>query len=270
MMDLLKERFTKGMPVEDKLNRARELLQLLVLKIMYDKDWFNPLVFTGGTALRVLFDLRRFSEDLDFSLVKKDKYDFQKFVDQIKTGMSLNGLMVEARPKDEKTVHSTILKFPGLPHKLGISPLKDQILSIKLEIDTNPPEEGRVETTVVNKTYLFTVRHFDLPSLFATKICACFYRKYLKGRDFYDFFWYLGKRIQPNYALLNNAIEQAQGRSPGIREENVQDFLLEKLKRVDLKSLAGDVERFLEDKNEIKLFKSTEALNGIVRAAFPK
>lgn len=270
MIDLLKERFSKGMSSEEKLNRSRELLQLLVLKIMYDKDWFDQLAFTGGTALRVLFDLRRFSEDLDFSLINKKGYDFQRFVGQVKSEISLNGLTLEARPKDEKTVHSTLLKFPGLPHRLGISPLKDQILSIKIEIDTNPPRGGGVGTTVVNKTYLFTVRHLDLPSLFATKICACFYRKYQKGRDFYDFLWYLGKRVVPNYPLLNNAIEQMQGRSPGISAENIQDFLLEKLKRVELKSLAADVERFLEDKSELKLFAKTETLKSIIQTAFPK
>ena len=77
MIDIIKERVVKGLSDEDNLNRVRELLQLLVLKIVYDKGWFVSLVFTGGTALRVLFDLRRFSEDIDFSLVKKEGYDFK-------------------------------------------------------------------------------------------------------------------------------------------------------------------------------------------------
>lgn len=270
MIDILKERITKDMSDEDKLNRVRELLQLLVLKIIYDKDWFEKLVFTGGTALRVLFDLRRFSEDLDFSLVKKEGYSFQKFVDQIKAEVSLNGLTVEARPKEGKTVQSTLLKFPGLPYQLGISRLKNQILSIRLEVDTNPPHGGRLETMVVNKTYLFTVRYFDLPSLFATKICACFYRRYTKGRDFYDFLWYMGKRIKPNYPLLNAAIAQATNQSLDVSEENIQKFLLERLKDVDFKSAARDIERFLEDKKELKLFKDPEVFADIVRLVFPR
>lgn len=254
MIEVLKKQFSKNMSDEEKLNRARELLQLTALKIMYDKNFLNKVAFTGGTALRVLFDLKRFSEDLDFSLVNKKGYDFQKMNSGLVYGFKLYGLKVESKPKAEKNVHSTTLKFGGLLKELGLSAFAEQNLSIKIEIDSNPPKGGRVVNTIVNKVYMLNLAHFDLPSLYATKLHACFYRKFTKGRDLYDFVWYLGKKIKPNYGLLNNAIEQTEGANPGINERNFKDFLLRNIGKVNFNEARRDVERFLEDKSEVELF----------------
>ena len=255
MIELIKQRFTKDMSGEEKLNRTRELLQLTALKIMYDKDIFKNLAFTGGTALRVLFDLRRFSEDLDFSLIDKKEYSFKKIDSELIRGFKLYGLDMETKPKEDKTVQSTMLKFPGLLKLIGLSPLAGQKLSIKIEIDTNPPEGGNTNSTIINKTYMFNITHFDLPSMFATKLTACFYRKYTKGRDFYDFIWCLGRKIEPNYTLLNNAIKQTHTKDPGINKDDLKKFLLRNIEKVDFTVVKKDVERFLEDKSELKLFE---------------
>ena len=137
---------------------------------------------------------------------------------------------------------------------LGLSGHAAQNLSIKIEVDSNPPLGWRTETTLVNKTYLFSLVHFDLPSMYATKLHACFFRKYTKGRDFYDLIWYLGKKTRPNYAVLNNAIKQTEGRNFGINEHAFKDFLLTEIQRIDFEKAKADVERFLEDKSELKLF----------------
>lgn len=256
MIDILKKQFTKDMSADEKLNRVRELLQLTALKIIYDKDFFKNVAFVGGTALRVLFDLRRFSEDLDFSLIDKKGYDFSIVNSEIIRGFKLYGLNVESRPKDEKNVNSAFLKFSGLLKELGLSNLKDQKLSVKLEIDTDPPAGAHIESTIVNKTYIINLIHPDISSLYATKLHACFFRKYLKGRDFYDFIWYLGRKARPNFKLLNNAITQTQGANPGIKEENFRAFLLRKIEKVNFDEAKKDVERFLEDKSELKLFNA--------------
>ena len=136
---------------------------------------------------------------------------------------------------------------------------------IKLEIDTNPPKGSKLELSLVNEmTFVFTVTHFDLPSLFATKLHACFYRKYTKGRDFYDLIWYLGKKVTPNFTVLNNAIEQTQGKNPKINQNNLTDFMLKHLKRIDFVQARHDVERFLLDKSELKLFDA-EIISGIIK-----
>lgn len=263
MIEIIKQQLTGGMTQEQKLNRAREVLQLTALKIIYDKGYFKNLSFTGGTALRVLFDLKRFSEDLDFSLVDAKGYDFGRMVAALLKEYELYGLKAEGMPKDDKNVHSVFLKFPSLLKEVGLSALKDQKLSIKLEIDSNPPEGGRIVSTLVNKVYMFNIVHFDLPSLFATKLHACFFRKYAKGRDFYDLIWYLSRKVSPNFILLNNAIKQTQGYDAAIDENNLKSFLLERISKVDFSALKKDVDRFLEDKSELKLLDAGLIMSSI-------
>ncbi len=263
MIEVFKQQFNKDMPAEEKLNRSRELLQIIVLKILHDKGIFNNLAFTGGTALRILFDLRRFSEDLDFSLVHKKGYDFSYINSELMRGFKLHGLNMESKPKTKTNVHSAFLKFSGLLKELGLSPLADQKLSVKIDIDTNPPAGGNIKNTPINKTFMLNIAHFDLPSMFATKLHACFYRKFTKGRDFYDFIWYLTNKIKPNYTLLNNAIKQTQGKNPKITENNINAFLLENIKRINFDLAKKDVERFLQDKSELKLFDFETMKNAI-------
>ena len=268
MIEVLKEQFMESMSREDKENRLREFLQILILKVLYDKGWFKNLVFVGGTALRILFNVRRFSEDLDFSLTNPDGYDFEKLCDQLHKEIRLYGLEMEKTIKEAGAVNSVMLKFPGLLNRLGISPLPGQKLSIKLEVDTRPPKGGKIENSLVNKTYLFYVKHFDLSSLFATKIAACFYREYIKGRDFYDLIWYLAGKVKPDYELLNNAIRQTQGKAPGVNAQNIKKFLLDNLEKIDLEKAAKDVERFLDDKSELKLFNHDlikDSINSVFR-----
>jgi len=255
MIDILKQRLQKDLSANEKLNITREFLQTLCLKIMYDKGFLSGLAFVGGTALRIIFDSRRFSEDLDFSLIQKKGYDFSLIDSELIRGFNLYGFKAASKPKKEgSNVDGTFLKFSGLLKDLGLSPLASQVLSIKLEVDSNPPHGGNIISTFVNKIYPITITHYDLSSMFAAKLHACFYRKYLKGRDFYDFIWYLSKKVKPNIALLNNAIIQTEGEDPRITEDNLSEFLLENIRKIDLALAKGDIERFLEDKQELRLF----------------
>ncbi len=253
MIDIFKQQINQAMPVEAKSNRVRELLQIIILKIIYDRGFFNNLAFTGGTALRVLFDIKRFSEDLDFSLVDKKGYNFSDINSALIRNLKLYGLNAEIKPKTKSNVHSTMIKFPGLLKSLGISKLESQKISVKFEVDSNPPKGGNISNTLINKIYLFNLVHFDLSSMFATKLHACFYRKFTKGRDFYDFLWYLGKKIKPNYFLFNNAVIQSENKDPGVNEGNFKEYLLENIRKIDFDLVKKDVERFLDDKNELKL-----------------
>ena len=253
MIELLRQQFTPEMSNDDKINRVREFLQIAALKILHDKNYFKNLAFVGGTALRIVFDMRRFSEDLDFSLINNKDYDFSTINSEIKRELGLYGLNCDTKVKETKTVQSSFLKFPGLLKDLGLSQLDDQKLSIKIEVDSNPPKGWKLEATIVNKYYLFNIVHFDLTSLYATKLHACFFRKYVKGRDFYDLVWYIGKKIEPNFVLLNNAIRQTEAKNPHLDKANFKQFMLDNLTRIDFKAVRKDVERFLEDRNELKL-----------------
>lgn len=263
MIELLKQQIS-GLPDrEAKTNRARELLQLLFLKILQDKGYFRNMSFTGGTALRVLYDMRRFSEDLDFSVIDKKGYDFADIISVMQRELRLNGLNTSVKTKIKNTVQSCMLKFPGLLKATGISPLESENLSIKIEADSNPPAGGEIDNTLVNKMYVLNITHFALSSMYATKLHACFFRTYIKGRDFYDLLWYLGKKIKPNYTLLNNAIKQTQTTSYDVSEANIKGLLLKRVADVDFNLVKQDVERFLEDKNELKLLEADIIFKGI-------
>ena len=263
MIEIIKQRLTKEMSNEEKLNRCREFIQVLCLKILDESGAFASLAFTGGTALRIIFGVKRFSEDLDFSLVKKGLKPFSEINENLVKGIKLAGLDVNSNVKTKNTVHNTMLKFPGVLKELGLSPLESQNLSIKIEVDTNPPEGGVVQNRFIQQEYVFNVTHFDLPSMFSTKLHACFYRDYLKGRDFYDFIWYMSNKVKPNFVLLNNAIKQTEGAAPVVSERNFKEFLLKGIERVDFKSARKDVERFLEDKKELRLLDADLIKNNI-------
>ncbi|MCX5781549.1 MAG: nucleotidyl transferase AbiEii/AbiGii toxin family protein [Elusimicrobia bacterium] len=253
MYEILKQYIEKNLSVEEKINKTREYLQILALKIMFDREIFNNVAFVGGTALRILYDLKRYSEDLDFSLIEKKGYSFKKLIDNLLFEFNHYGFKTEVTRKETMVVHSSMVKFPGLLKELGLSNLKGHKLSIKLEIDTNPPEGWNTAVSPVSESFIFAVKHFDLPSLFATKLHACFFRKYTKGRDFYDLVWYLGKKILPNFKLLNNAIMQTEKKSMNISADNLKEFMAEKIEKTDFNAVRKDVERFLEDKNELKM-----------------
>ena len=267
MIEALKQELAGGVSAEDKLNKAREFLQVLALKSLSDQDAFSRIAFIGGTALRIVFGLRRFSEDLDFSVVNAAGYNFGGLCGRLEKDFRLNGLSAVLEKDREKTVNSAFLAFPGLPHALGLSGHKQEKLSIKREIDTNPPAGWKTQAAVLNKTYLFSVAHYDLPSMFAGKLHASFYRSYTKGRDIYDLFWYLGRKVRPNFEMLNNAVAQSQGKAPGVNAGNFKEFMLERAERINLDAAKKDVERFLEDKSELRLFSKATLAAAINSAA---
>lgn len=268
MIEVIKQQFKPGMSTERKLNLTREFLQVLCLKFLSEKDFYRQMAFVGGTALRIFFDLKRFSEDLDFSLIRRQKYNLKKMTRHLERSFHLYNLPLEPlKPHAAGNVHSFMMKFPGLLKELGLSALEGQKLSIKLEIDTNPPTGWKLSETVVNKIYMFRIVHHDLPSLFATKLHACFYRKFTKGRDFYDLLWYLGKKVTPNFVLLNNAIRQTEGKSPGLSEKNFKDFLLNAVEGVDFGYVKKDMERFLENKEELGLFNQ-QVFRGTIETTY--
>lgn len=254
MIDVIRQQFTEAMPRHVRLNKTREFLQALCLKIMSERGSFDRVAFLGGTALRMMFQLRRFSEDLDFSLLKNGAMDVAALSAEFTKSFRLYGFQAEAKIKAVGAVRSVLLKFPGLLKELGLSPLKDEKLAIKWDVDMDPPQGGVSVSGMVNKYFIFRVVHYDLPSLFAGKLHACLFRNYTKGRDWYDFIWYVSKKIRPNIALLRNAVLQTEKKEIELDEAGVGDFLIKSLKQVDLKAASKDVERFLEDPAELAIF----------------
>lgn len=254
MLEVIRQNIAAVPTHEEKFNKAREFLQVLSLKILFDKGCFEDMAFVGGTALRLLHGMRRYSEDLDFSATRKTGFDFERMMRELGTELSKVGLSPEVGPVSTNVVRACKVKFPRILSELGLSPMASQKLMIKFEVDSNPPEGWGDEIRPFMGAYAFAVRTYDLPSLFASKLHALLFRKYAKGRDYYDLVWYLGKRVEPNIRLLNNAARQSGYDGEAFTKGNYRALLARKVERADFKRLRADVEAFLEDKSELKLF----------------
>lgn len=247
-----------------KTNIMREYLQVYALRAMFEKGHFAQVAFVGGTALRFIFNVPRFSEDLDFSIVNSNGYDFKHMLDEIKQVFTSANYLMSIKFKSERIVNTAFLKFPELFHLAGMTHRKDQNLSIKLDIDTNPPKGATLASSLVNKYFPITFSHYDLPSLFAGKLHAFFTRPYVKGRDYFDIIWLLSrnKDIQPNFILLNNALEQT-GNAMRVTVSDWKEKVLERANLADWQSIISDVEKFSEDPQFIKNMRP-EYMHGLL------
>jgi predicted nucleotidyltransferase component of viral defense system len=231
------------------LNWMREYLQVRVLAILQEQGAMMPLAFLGGTALRLLFQFARYSEDLAFSLENQNQgYEFKKYLAAISNELAYQGYPVQVKFNNQKTVHHAFIRFPGLLFDLGLSPHSDQNFTIKLEVDTHPPLGAVLTTSLFRYRELFlNIQHYNKASLFAGKLHAILQRKFLKGRDVYDLVWYLSDRSWPlpNFELLNNALEQTGWNGPRITVSNWKSIIKEKLSKSDLTLAIDDVTPFL-------------------------
>jgi len=235
-------------------NLAREFLQAQVLGALQRAGAMVPLAFHGGTALRFLHRIPRYSEDLDFALERPGPgYDFRGFLDSIRADLEREGYRVDlGKPSDRKVVHSAFVRFPGLLHEMGLSGHREEALSVKLEVDTRPPHGAGLETTVVRRHVLLRLQHHDRASLLAGKLHAILQRPWPKGRDFYDLVWYLSDPAwpAPNLVLLNAALEQTGWDGLPLSEANWVDAVRDRLRSVRWEALAADAGPLLESPEE--------------------
>jgi hypothetical protein len=238
-------------------NLVREYLQTKVLEALQRAGAMVPLAFQGGTALRLLYGIRRYSEDLDFALERPGAgYDFRSYLEAIRADLEREGYSVDlGRPSDRKVVHSAFVRFPGLLHEMRLSGHREEALSVKLEVDSRPPPGARLETTVVRRHVLLRIQHHDRASLLAGKLHAVLQRPWPKGRDFYDLVWYLSDRDwpAPNLLLLNNALAQTGWRRPSLDEASWVDAIRARLRSVRWEALAADVAPLLESPDDREL-----------------
>lgn len=247
-------------------NISREYLQARILHGLQRAGAFLPLAFHGGTALRFLYGLRRFSEDLDFTLEDpSSNFDLQYYLKKLRGMFISEGYKLEIRSKLDKTVQSAFLKFQGLPYDLGLSPYKNENLSIKIEVDTHPPVGAALANTIVRKYFFLNLCHHDRASLLAGKIHALLSRKFTKGRDLYDLLWYLSDPNwpDPNFVLLKNALIQTGWEKDIPDKRNWRAVLIEEISSLDWKKIGADVKPFLEEKDGV-LFLTKDNLISIL------
>lgn len=234
----------------------REYLQARVLESLQEKGAFANWVFVGGTALRFLYSMPRFSEDLDFSLVKAGVEDnFTELMKKTKGIFEAEDYKLTIKAKIEKTVKSAFLKFEGLLYEFGLSPHSSETISIKVEIDSNPPAGANFETSVIRRHCLLNLQHYDKSSLLAGKLHALLSRRYVKGRDVYDLMWYLSDRTwpEPNIVLLNNALKQTGWKGREITAENWRKETSVQISKYNWDKVIADVRSFVEKQRDLEL-----------------
>jgi predicted nucleotidyltransferase component of viral defense system len=242
-------------PVQGR-NLVREYLQARILEGLQRAGAMIHLAFQGGTALRFLYAIPRYSEDLDFALENPGAgYDFRAYLRAIQDEFIKESYQVEVKLNDRKTVHSAFLRFSTLLYEFDLSPQRGEVLAVKMEVDTNPPAGAGLETTLIRRHVTLRLQHHDRASLLAGKLHALFQRRYVKGRDLYDLVWYLSDPNwpDPNLTLLQNALQQTGWEGPFPDERNWRDILCQRLGVIDWKQSVSDVSPFLERSHEVAL-----------------
>lgn len=254
----------------DETNAMKEIIQEIVLCGLSRGGFFDVAAFYGGTALRIFYGLNRFSEDLDFALLKPDKsFDLTKYFSYIEKEVKAYGLNLEIITKEkskESNITSAFLKGDTKEHLLkffpnenmqNITSLRD--IKIKFEVDTNPPSGASYEFKYKLLPSPHQIRLYDEASLFAGKIHAVLCRgwnKRIKGRDLYDYVFYLSKGATVNKELLKQKLIESKIENIGDSFDinMIRKLLNEKFKQIDYKSAKEDVIPFIEDKKSIDIW----------------
>jgi predicted nucleotidyltransferase component of viral defense system len=236
-------------------NMLQELMQHYILASLSRSGLFSEAMFHGGTCLRILHGMNRFSEDLDFLLKRPDPaFAWKKHLARVARDCALEGLHFEIQDKAEAVgaVRKAFLKTDSIGKILTLElPFERhgaKKLRIKLEIDANPPAGSSFETAYISFPATAPITTQTLASGFGTKAHALLCRQYVKGRDWYDFVWYVARKTVPDLHLLGNALFQQgpwQGKSLDVSADWFLSALREKIESIDWPAAREDVRRFL-------------------------
>ncbi len=252
-------------------NALKEIIQEIALCGMSHNGFFQIGAFYGGTALRIFHGLQRFSEDMDFSLLAPNpKFDLEKYLSGIRQELASVGLQMTVERK-QKTKSSPIqssfikggtciqvIKITGKEADIkGLT--KDEVLKIKIEVDTEPPADATYETKYALHPVPFAVRLYDKPSLFAGKTHAVLCRGWnnrVKGRDFYDYVWYLAQNTPLNLLHLQRRLEQSGRWDPKevLTLPMIKEILNERFATVDFEAAKKDVIDFIRSSAELDVW----------------
>lgn len=266
LREIVRRQAAPGSPI----NLGREYLQARILLALQEAGAMIPLAFQGGTALRFLFGLPRFSEDLDFALERPERaaFDVVHAAARVRVRLAREGYEVGVKIRSKPPVQGVLVSFPGLLHELRLSPHRTQSFHVRIEVDTNPPSGAGLASTIVRRHALLNIQHHDQPSLLAGKLHAVLQRSWVKGRDLFDLFWYLSDPTwpEPNLVLLNNALKQTQYEEPELDASNWRSAVRERVAAIDWNAAQRDVEPFLEPGPATELFGRESLLQVLSRS----
>jgi predicted nucleotidyltransferase component of viral defense system len=273
MNELIRKMLPSPLPATpgELLVALREILQSVALLGLWRAKFFNEAAFYGGTALRIIYGLNRFSEDLDFSLLKPGTgFNFSRFKSALENECKAFGFDVrfETRTKTtDTTIESAFLKantyeqmmVVDAPDELLAGIHHQAVLKIKIEVDTNPPTGFDTEIKYVFTPLQFAVRSYNLPSLFAGKLHAVLCRKWknrVKGRDWYDFAWYVSHYPKVNIFHLEQRMRDSghYNLSSPLDKDKVIKFLEDAIDQLDVNLARAEVKPFVVDERELEIW----------------
>ena len=227
--------------------------------ILANGGFFDVAAFYGGTCLRIFHGLQRFSEDMDFSLLAPDdKFDFTKYFKPIIDEFAIVGREVEIKKKDKKgfgKVESAFLKDNTDVYDVSFQ--TDKSIKIKIEVDTQPPLNFRTEQKLLLQPHSFMTRCFTLPDLFAGKMHALVYRGWknrVKGRDWYDFEWYVRHNVPLDFSHLAERVRQFNNEE--IVQEKFMAQLKDRLVSANINQVKSDVLPFVRNPKELDIWSN--------------
>jgi len=239
----------------EEFQAVREITQEVILAALGRGDFFKHALFQGGTSLRIFYGLNRFSEDMDFLLRRPDPgLNLKNHIAHVTDELKAYGYDIEIvdRSRADTTVKKAFLKDGSLGRVIDLrfsgrtGPVPK--IRIKLEVDTNPPAGSGEQLQYMDFPFVSAVAVQDLESLFAGKTHALLCREYIKGRDWYDFIWYSGRKAGINYGFLTSAIDQNgpwEGQGVEVDKKWLVGELEAKIQSIDWKKAAEDVRRFV-------------------------
>lgn len=244
---------------QQKRNAIFEVNQQVILAGLYNRGFFDEAAFYGGTCLRIFHGLKRFSEDMDFSLLApSDNFDFTKYFQPIKDMFEMVGRKVEITKKDKRSfgkVESAFLKDNTDVYDISFQ--TERSIKIKIEVDTNPPLKFNTEQNLLLLPQSFMTRCFTLPDLFAGKMHALVFRSWknrVKGRDWYDLEWYVKHNVPLDFNHLAERIRQFNGME--VSREQFNGILRDKLATTDIKQVKADVLPFVQNASELGIWSN--------------
>jgi predicted nucleotidyltransferase component of viral defense system len=259
--------------VYDKKNGIKEVVQEIVLCGLSRANFFKNSAFYGGTALRIFHGLDRFSEDLDFSLKASDPaFDFSEYLPVLEKEIRSYGFnfKVEAKEKSvDSDIRSAFLKGNTKEHmlmfyadeQLARSIGANELIKVKFEVDTNPPDHAAFETRYRLLPIPYEITLYDMPSLFAGKIHAVICRAWknrVKGRDLYDYVFYHSKETSVNLAHITARLSQS-GFFPAekqIKIEDVKEMLFKRFANIDYAQAKQDVVPFIKNLGALDIWNA--------------
>lgn len=270
---------------DDYTNALREILQEIALLGLWRSKFFEHSAFYGGTALRVLYGLDRYSEDLDFSLLKPDDlFSLEAYAGSLQREINSFGFQVdfERRRKSLQTpIESAFLKTNTYKQLIIIEASEDLLrdlhplknLKIKLEVDTDPPGGFETETRYVLQPFPFSVRIFSLPDLFAGKLHAVLcrhWRSRVKGRDWYDLIWYASKHPEVRLSHLEARMRQSGNycEERPLSAEKLRRLLREAVDTLNVAKSRQEVSPFVRDHRALDMW-SREFFADVVQRVIP-